>query len=157
MQDSRFDEIKKSPPKFFGAWMGQATWISVVALPVYIVNCQSRLSRLPSPFTSSPFRTVRRADSTSSYLFLPFIPALPRQPRLGVLDLLGFTIWATALYLENKADQQKSQWRRDQKKHEEKFISSGLWAYSRHPNYVVSRSYLHLSLLLGSVRRLSSS
>lgn len=27
--DSRFDEIKKSPPKFFAAFMAQATWVSL--------------------------------------------------------------------------------------------------------------------------------
>lgn len=36
--DSRFDEIKQSAPKFFGAWMMQATWIAVTALPVWLVN-----------------------------------------------------------------------------------------------------------------------
>lgn len=37
-KDSRFDEIKQSPPKFFGAWMMQATWISLTALPIFMLN-----------------------------------------------------------------------------------------------------------------------
>lgn len=40
--DPRFDEIKQSPPKFFGAWMMQATWIAVTALPVWLVNTTPR-------------------------------------------------------------------------------------------------------------------
>lgn len=36
--DSRFDEIKKSPLAFTGAWMAQATWVSLTALPVFITN-----------------------------------------------------------------------------------------------------------------------
>lgn len=36
--DSRFDEIKGDPVKFFGAWMAQATWIALTAFPVYAVN-----------------------------------------------------------------------------------------------------------------------
>ncbi|EGG01942.1 uncharacterized protein MELLADRAFT_38825, partial [Melampsora larici-populina 98AG31] len=36
--DSRFDEIKRDPVKFFGAWMAQATWIALTAFPVYAVN-----------------------------------------------------------------------------------------------------------------------
>lgn len=36
--DPRFDDIKKSAPKFFGAWMMQATWITITALPVWLVN-----------------------------------------------------------------------------------------------------------------------
>jgi len=36
--DSRFDDIKPHPIQFFGAWMAQATWVSITALPVYMVN-----------------------------------------------------------------------------------------------------------------------
>lgn len=36
--DSRFDEMKKSPPKFFAAWMAQATWCSLITLPVVAMN-----------------------------------------------------------------------------------------------------------------------
>lgn len=44
-KDGRFDEIKQSPPKFFGAWMAQATWVSLTALPVYIVNSIPKASQ----------------------------------------------------------------------------------------------------------------
>ena len=33
-QDSRFENIRTSPPKFFGAFMAQATWVSLCLLPV---------------------------------------------------------------------------------------------------------------------------
>ena len=35
---------------------------------------------------------------------------------------------------------EKSAWRtgKDEKKHEEKFISSGVWGFSRHPKYVIA-------------------
>jgi len=36
--DSRFDQIKRDPVKFFGAWMAQASWVSLTAFPVYAVN-----------------------------------------------------------------------------------------------------------------------
>ncbi|KAF9565400.1 DUF1295-domain-containing protein [Agrocybe pediades] len=36
--DSRFDEIKKQPKKFTYYWMAQATWITLVGLPVFLVN-----------------------------------------------------------------------------------------------------------------------
>lgn len=45
--DSRFDEIKQSAPKFFGAWMMQATWIAITALPVYLVNSIPKASQPP--------------------------------------------------------------------------------------------------------------
>ncbi|KAF8899920.1 hypothetical protein CPB84DRAFT_1730684 [Gymnopilus junonius] len=36
--DSRFDEIKKQPKKFAYYWIAQATWITIVGLPVYFCN-----------------------------------------------------------------------------------------------------------------------
>jgi steroid 5-alpha reductase family enzyme len=37
-KDFRFDNIRNIPWKFFGAWMGQATWIALTAMPVYMTN-----------------------------------------------------------------------------------------------------------------------
>lgn len=37
-KDPRFDEIKKQPLSFFGAFMAQATWVTLVAGPVFAVN-----------------------------------------------------------------------------------------------------------------------
>ncbi|KAH9452954.1 hypothetical protein MJO28_008139 [Puccinia striiformis f. sp. tritici] len=36
--DARFDEIKRDPARFFGAWMAQASWVTLTAFPVYAVN-----------------------------------------------------------------------------------------------------------------------
>lgn len=46
-------------------------------------------------------------------------------------------MWAGGFMTEVLADRQKSQWRKDkgEKKHDEDWISSGLWGKSRHPNY----------------------
>lgn len=59
------------------------------------------------------------------------------HPPLNWKDILGVTIWATGFLTEVIADRQKNQWRKDksEKKHDEDWISSGLWAKSRHPNY----------------------
>lgn len=40
------------------------------------------------------------------------------------------------------ADHQKSVWRRakDDKEHDERFITNGLWGVSRHPKYVCENS-----------------
>jgi len=48
-KDSRFDEIKKSPPKFLVAFMAQATWVSLCLMPVLAVNSipHAVLSTLP--------------------------------------------------------------------------------------------------------------
>ncbi|GFZ42949.1 hypothetical protein JCM24511_00667 [Saitozyma sp. JCM 24511] len=140
--DSRFDEIKTQPSRFAVFWFsscdsfalthdlpniflffiflffislffiflffiflfGQATWITLVSLPVLLLNS---------------------------------IPA-SAHPALGLKDLLAVGLWAGGLGLEVVADRQKSSWRqaKNEKKHEEKFISSGVWSLSRHPNYL---------------------
>lgn len=103
-KDSRFDEIKTSPAKFSVAWLGQATWITCVSLPVLLLNS---------------------------------IPKGAHAP-LGVRDALAVGVWAAGWGLEIVADRQKSEWRqaKEDKKHEEQFISSGVWSWSRHPNYL---------------------
>lgn len=37
-KDSRFDKIKTSPPRFWVAFMVQATWVSLCLMPVMAVN-----------------------------------------------------------------------------------------------------------------------
>lgn len=46
----------------------------------------------------------------------------------------GAGIWLTGLVIEVAADAQKQQFRKEPANHG-RFISSGLWAWSRHPNY----------------------
>jgi steroid 5-alpha reductase family enzyme len=105
-KDSRFDEIKASPPKFLVAWFAQATWVSLCLMPVLALNS------LPAPL-------------------------LLKLPSLMVTDVLGLGLFAGGLSFEAIADSQKSTWmaEKKQKKHEEDFLTRGLWSKSRHPNY----------------------
>ena len=59
------------------------------------------------------------------------------HPALTFRDYASFGLYAGALLLEIAADRQKTEWRRakENKEHEEKFITSGLWRISRHPKY----------------------
>lgn len=56
------------------------------------------------------------------------------QPSLGVSDLIGFSLWFCGFVMEATADWQKAQFRADPR-NRGKFIASGLWRWSRHPNY----------------------
>ncbi|KAL1627607.1 hypothetical protein SLS56_006328 [Neofusicoccum ribis] len=105
-QDSRFDKIRVSPPKFFGAFMAQATWVSLCALPVVLLNA------LPA----------------GSFAALG---------PLVLTDAVGLALYVFGIAFEAGADRQKSRWMEEkkQKKHEEDFITRGLWGKSRHPNY----------------------
>jgi steroid 5-alpha reductase family enzyme len=102
--DSRFDEIKHQPGKFTFFWMAQATWITLVGLPVYLANA------VPSGV----------------------------HPALAFRDFAALGLFAGSFIFEVTADRQKAAWRaaRDTKQHDEKFITSGLWSISRHPNYI---------------------
>jgi len=56
------------------------------------------------------------------------------QTPVGAISLLGMVIWLLGITIEIVADRQKSRFRKlSANRH--KFISCGLWGYSRHPNY----------------------
>lgn len=52
----------------------------------------------------------------------------------GLLAIVGTAIWLTGFGIEVVADRQKSAFKQDPA-NERRFISTGLWAWSRHPNY----------------------
>jgi steroid 5-alpha reductase family enzyme len=56
------------------------------------------------------------------------------RKELGWFALIGFLVWLWGFAMEAVADAQKSRFRADPK-NKGKFIDSGLWAWSRHPNY----------------------
>lgn len=105
-KDSRFDSIRGSPPKFLGAFAAQATWVSLCLLPVLAVN-------------SIPATT------------------LALLPVVTLIDVLGLALFIGGITLEATADRQKSQWMKEkkEKRHNEEFLTRGLWSKSRHPNY----------------------
>ncbi|OJD40251.1 uncharacterized protein BKCO1_1000387 [Diplodia corticola] len=106
-RDSRFDSIRTSAPKFLGAFMAQATWVSLCALPVILVN----------------------AAPASVFAAL--------GPLVLATDALGLALYAFGIAFEAAADRQKSGWMhaKQRKEHDEDFLTSGLWGKSRHPNY----------------------
>tara|TARA_Y100000385_G_scaffold291787_1_gene372330 strand:+ start:6284 stop:7162 length:879 start_codon:yes stop_codon:yes gene_type:complete len=56
------------------------------------------------------------------------------QTPLGVYAIIGSLLWVIGFGIEVIADRQKSAFKKDPK-NDGNFITSGLWAYSRHPNY----------------------
>jgi steroid 5-alpha reductase family enzyme len=53
---------------------------------------------------------------------------------LGIFALIGFLLWLLGFGIEVIADRQKSMFRADPQ-NAGKFINTGLWSWSRHPNY----------------------
>ncbi|MCF7979224.1 MAG: DUF1295 domain-containing protein [Chromatiaceae bacterium] len=73
------------------------------------------------------------------WVFLTLAAALAAMtasttPPLGVIGVIGILVWMIGFAIEAIADAQKQNFRKDpaNKGH---FIHSGLWAWSRHPNY----------------------
>ncbi len=105
-KDSRFDEIKKSPPKFFAAFMAQATWVSLCLMPVLAVN-------------SIP------------HTVLSTLPVLGITDVIGLALYTGGLIFEVIADKQKNAWAQA----RKRKEHDEEFLTTGLWSKSRHPNY----------------------
>lgn len=55
--------------------------------------------------------------------------------NFGIYDYIGIITWISGLFIEVVADKQKSDFKNDIS-NKNKFISTGLWKYSRHPNYM---------------------
>ena len=64
---------------------------------------------------------------------LAIITGIERRP-IGWVATVGMVVWVVGFAIEVVADQQKSVFRRDPV-NDGRFITSGLWAWSRHPNY----------------------
>jgi len=57
-----------------------------------------------------------------------------RSVPMGILAWVGLVMWIVGFGLEVVSDREKSQFREDSA-NKARFISTGLWAWSRHPNY----------------------
>ena len=64
---------------------------------------------------------------------LAIITGIERE-EIGWVAIVGIVVWVTGFAIEVIADRQKSAFKRDTA-NQGRFISSGLWAWSRHPNY----------------------
>ena len=64
---------------------------------------------------------------------LAIITGGTRAP-LGAIGIAGIAIWTSGMLIEGVADWQKSRFKNDPD-NEGRFIQTGLWAWSRHPNY----------------------
>jgi steroid 5-alpha reductase family enzyme len=65
---------------------------------------------------------------------LPLAVAISGQPDLGFLDYAGIALFCIGLFFEAVGDFQLSRFRREPA-NKGKVLDTGLWRYSRHPNY----------------------
>jgi steroid 5-alpha reductase family enzyme len=67
-------------------------------------------------------------------LMLPIVFAFSRKNHLGSVELLSVCLWVFGFGVETIADLQKYRFRSNQR-HANHWIDTGLWRFSRHPNY----------------------
>lgn len=111
--DDRFDEIKPNFARFLMVWTLQGVWITLTALAAWMVIAAS---------ADSPLANNAGIGDTGA-----------RAP-FGWISILGLALWVFAFCFEVIADMQKRQFRKNPA-NKGKFIHTGLWALSRHPNY----------------------
>lgn len=96
-EDKRFQQIKRRPDRFFGAWTMQALWVMLTVLAALVV--------------------ITTASGPPTLLFW-----------------IGAAVWLAGFAIEVVADRQKAAFRADPA-NAGRYITSGLWAWSQHPNY----------------------
>jgi len=57
-----------------------------------------------------------------------------KKPGIQILDVLGLSVWLFGFLFETVGDFQLSKFKKD-KENKGKIMKSGLWRYTRHPNY----------------------
>ena len=68
------------------------------------------------------------------FISLPVQVAMFETPRLGVLAWVGVVVWGTGVFFEALGDYQLQRFRSDPGSRG-KVLDTGLWRYTRHPNY----------------------
>ena len=90
---------------------------------------------------TSPIRFLVPWTIQGLWVFLTMIVVIvinsqaDSAPELGIWDGIGLTIWILGFGIEAIADHQKTVFNKESN-NQGKWIDSGLWAYSRHPNYL---------------------
>merc|ERR1712066_9635 len=142
-RDERFAELKLVPVRFLSVWTIQALWVVLVQALV-AVEMRTRASVHTRVHTHARTESHARAHGrTQPATLLP-----PRQMPVILIsseadssplacllvNLLWLGVWLGAFLVEAIADVQKYEFRCDPR-NRDRFITHGLWRYSRHPNY----------------------
>ena len=90
---------------------------------------------------TSPIRFLVPWTLQGLWVFLTMIVVIvinsqaDSAPALEIWDYIGLSIWILGFGIETIADNQKTVFNREPN-NQGKWIDSGLWSYSRHPNYL---------------------
>ena len=110
---------------------------SFLYLRIHRTGKDGRFDRLKT----SPIRFLVPWTIQGLWVFLTMIVVIVinsqagSAPALGIWDALGLSIWLLGFGIEVVADNQKTAFNTEPN-NQGKWIDSGLWSYSRHPNYL---------------------
>ncbi len=140
--DKRFEHAKNNPGVFVVLWFLQGVWVFMTLLPTLLLNTYSTSVELGARDYGRSF-TTSRAD-----LGLIVVVLIGRTvPPFAV----GWAVFGAAFLFEAVADQQKRTFSSIES-NRGRFISTGLWSISRHPNVRTPPSCLAIHpLYQGSV------
>lgn len=119
---------------FVGIWSARLGWF----LYTRIHNSGGVDSRFEE-IKKDNFRFWMAWTLQGTWVFICLLPVLqvsqhPVDRKLDTLDYVGIGLWVSGFLFEVIADYQKSQFKANPD-NKNKFIDSGLWSISRHPNY----------------------
>lgn len=75
---------------------------------------------------------ILQALSTSVIMLPVILSASRTPPYISIAQIFGAALWLAGFWLESVADAQKFRFKKQRR---EGFISTGVWSWSRHPNY----------------------
>ena len=110
---------------------------SFLYLRIHRAGKDGRFDRLKT----SPIRFLVPWTIQGLWVFLTMIVVIvinsqaDSAPGLGIWDAIGLLMWLLGFSIEVIADNQKSAFNANSE-NQGKWIDSGLWSYSRHPNYL---------------------
>ena len=108
-EDRRYQEMRKKHPESF-AWRSLFTVFLLQGFLIWLI--------------AAPLFAAQRGSE----------PAPGLDHELGWLDGLGALLWLTGLFFESVGDQQLVRFKK-RRSDDSEVLSSGLWRYTRHPNY----------------------
>ncbi len=127
-----FNLIFNSSAKLFISFILIFIWGTRLALHIYQRNKNKKEDYRYQAFKSNPYFKV--FITQGFFMFLIALPVISSLGHLNWFNNLGILIWLLGFYFESTADSQLRKFLKNPK-NKGKIMQSGLWAYSRHPNY----------------------
>lgn len=107
-------------------------WGLRLAIHIFNRNKNKKEDYRYKKFKSNPYLKV--FITQGFFMWLISLPIIGSLGNLKWFNFIGVFIWLIGFYFESVADKQLKIFLKDPK-NKGKIMQSGLWAYSRHPNY----------------------